>query len=181
MRLIRKMTAEVKTSKIQVEIDHFLIYRKSKVGLFIFLNIFIFNRTPIPNFSSRYSLSKNKEKVDFCSLTIFWPFCYFTKFFKKNRKTIFLFSGGFDKFSFCSKNVQEYRNGSKIVIPSNFNLWLKNSFWKIFTQKFLFKNFHSKIIFLNFDSIIIVLYLDGKIIFHISNWPNLNELLEVKI
>ena len=33
--LIRKMAAEMKTSKIQVEIDHFLVYRKSRVGLFI--------------------------------------------------------------------------------------------------------------------------------------------------
>ena len=32
---ILKMTAEIKTSKIQVEIDQFLVYRKSKVGIFI--------------------------------------------------------------------------------------------------------------------------------------------------
>ena len=35
IELIREMTSEMKTSKIQVEIDHFLVYRKSKVGLFI--------------------------------------------------------------------------------------------------------------------------------------------------
>ena len=29
------MTPETKTTKIQVEIDHFLVYRKSRVGIFI--------------------------------------------------------------------------------------------------------------------------------------------------
>ena len=33
VKIIREMTTEGATSKIQVEIDHFLLYRKSKVGV----------------------------------------------------------------------------------------------------------------------------------------------------